>query len=87
MLFGFFPHSLTATSLDAAQGKEFVDQKNFSLSMCARIFVFVNRNVQWTEGVNGKTEMDSSSVMMSVFSWQLLGICMDLRKSAYEEVI
>lgn len=85
MLFGFFPNSLTATCLDAVQGKKFVKQKSFCLSKCAQIFV--DRNVQWTEGVNGKTEMDSSSVMMSVFTRQLLGLCMDWRKSAYEEVI
>jgi len=85
MLFGFFPHSLTATCLDAVQGKEFANQKNFCLSTRAQIFA--NGSVQWTAGVNGKTEMDSSSVVMSVFTWQLLGICVDLRKSAYEKAI
>lgn len=40
-----------------------------------------------TEGVNGRTEVDFRSVGMSMFTWQLLGICMDFKKAASEEVI
>lgn len=43
------------------QRKEIFNQKSFCLSPCAPIFLFVNRNVEWTEGVNGKTGIGFSS--------------------------
>lgn len=83
--FGMFPIYLQPLYWMHSKGNNLLTWYAFACICVHRSFW--NTNAQWAKGVNWKTEVDSSFVMICMFTWHLLGICMVLRKSFYEEVI